>query len=443
MATIVCVDDEPSVGAVLEHALVKLGHQPLPAGSAEEALRLIRDTRVDLVITDYQMPGMTGMDLLRVIGEEGYAIPVIMMTGYSSIDHAVTSIRSGAVDYITKPVGAERLELAVDHALEFARLRRENEAFRAELNTLKVGRTIVGQSAPLRRALETIRTVAPTRATVLIEGESGTGKELFARAIHDLSRRSAGPFVTVNCAAMPEGLIESVLFGHEKGAFTGATGRVQGAFERAHVGTLLLDEVSEMRLDLQAKLLRAIQEQEFERVGGHEPVRVDVRFIATTNRDLAAEVEGGRFRGDLYYRLSVVPLRAPTLRERPEDIPLLVRHFLRQGAVQLGVPVPPVASETLALLQSHPWPGNVRELANAVERALILSGGGPLTPEAFATLRSERLPAGSDAQQLDLAELERRAIARALEATGGNRARAAMLLGISDRTLRNKLKQRA
>jgi DNA-binding NtrC family response regulator len=320
--------------------------------------------------------------------------------------------------------------------------------------------------------------VAPTKATVLLEGESGTGKELFARAIHDQSPRHEGPFVTINCAAMPEGLIESSLFGHEKGAFTGATVRTPGAFERANGGTLLLDEISEMRLDLQAKLLRVIQEQEFERVGGTQSIRVDVRLVATTNRDLRGEVEAGRFRQDLYYRLNVVPIHTPTLRERQDDVPRLLQHFLQRNAAQLGVSLPAVAPETLQTLIDYDWPGNIREMANAVERAMILSRGGVLLPEHFglaghravaaarpaatatgsaaapaptpagatASFPTAPLAAGAPAAPVEAApasfnldELERVAIGRALEATGGNRTRAAKLLGISERTLRNKL----
>jgi DNA-binding NtrC family response regulator len=301
--------------------------------------------------------------------------------------------------------------------------------------------------------METIATVAPTKATVLLEGESGTGKELFARAIHDQSTRHDAAFVSINCAAMPEGLVESALFGHEKGAFTGATARTAGAFERAHGGTLLLDEVSEMRLDLQSKLLRVLQEHEFERVGGHQAIRVDVRLIATTNRDLKAEADAGRFRSDLYYRLNVLPIRTPPLRERKEDIPLLVQHFARRAAEEIGVTVTGVGPEVIDLLLHHSWPGNVRELGNAVERAVILARGGVLQPEAFQGILEAVLsrpapagppavamtpsPAGPDAFNLD--QLEHQAILRALTATGGHRTRAARLLGISERTLRNKL----
>jgi two-component system response regulator HydG len=466
MATILCVDDEPATGVVLEHHLTKIGHRPLLAASVEEAIKTIARTPVDLIIADYRMPKATGLDLLGVLEKEGYQVPVIIMTGYSSIEHAVISIKSGAIDYLTKPIRPETLEIAVTQALEVMRLRRENEQFRREINKFRSTRALIGESMAFRRVMETIATVAPTKATVLLEGESGTGKELFARAVHDQSPRHDAPFISINCAAMPEGLIESSLFGHEKGAFTGATMRAAGAFERAHNGTLLLDEVSEMRLDLQSKLLRVIQEHEFERVGGHQAIRVDVRLIATTNRDLKAEADAGRFRSDLFYRLNVVPVRTPPLRDRTEDLPLLVQHFARRASEEIGVSVTGVAPETIDLLLRHSWPGNVRELANAVERAVILSRGGVLRPEAFQGIADAMVsrppapvaapaPAGAgapvtmgeittatrvgDSGAFNLDELERQAIVRALAATGGNRTRAAKLLGISERTLRNKL----
>jgi DNA-binding NtrC family response regulator len=451
MAVILCVDDEPAVGVIVEHAVTRLGHRCRIAPSVEEAMAAVARSPFDLIVADYQMPEKTGLDLLRLLEAEGYRIPVIIMTGYSSVQHAVASIKSGAIDYLTKPVTPEVLEVAITQALEVVRLRRENESFRRELLGLRSIRTVVGESAPLRRVMETIDAVAPTRATVLIEGESGTGKELFARAIHDRSPRHAAPYISMNCAALPEGLVESVLFGHEKGAFTGASVRTAGAFERAHEGTLLLDEISEMRLDLQSKLLRVIQEQEFERVGGAQAVRVDVRLIATTNRDLKAEVDAGRFRADLYYRLNVVRIHTPPLRERVDDIPRLVQHFVRRAAEQLGQAAPSIPAETMAMLQSHVWAGNVRELANAVERAMILSRDHELRPSAFDLERSAvpgspppwsatKAPAEPEAASFDLEALEERAIRRALEATGGNRVRASKLLGISERTLRNKLK---
>ncbi|HEU4587377.1 MAG TPA: sigma-54 dependent transcriptional regulator [Gemmatimonadales bacterium] len=472
MATILCVEDEPSQGVVLEHALTKLGHRPILASGVADALTVVARNTVDLIVADYMMPDLNGLDLLRNLEKEGFGIPVIIMTGYSSIENAVLSIKSGAIDYLTKPIRVETLEIAITQALEVVRLRRENETFRREVRKLQAARTLIGESEPFRRVMDLVATVAPTRATVLLQGESGTGKELVARAIHDQSARADGPFITINCAAMPEGLVESALFGHEKGAFTGATVRTAGAFERAHGGTLLLDEVTEMRLDLQAKLLRIIQEQEFERVGGADPIKVDVRLIATTNRDLKAEVDAGRFRSDLYFRLNVMPIRTPPLRERVEDIPWLVHHFVQGAAGRLGTAMPAVAPETMQLLQQYNWPGNIRELANAIERAVILARDGALLPSHFIGhlhLQGNETPAAAppaaaapvaaapaappasdvptvpgvgglpDVPVYNLDELERRTIARALVATGGNRTRAAKLLGISERTLRNKL----
>ncbi|HYC33563.1 MAG TPA: sigma-54 dependent transcriptional regulator [Gemmatimonadales bacterium] len=457
MASILCVDDEPSVGVILEHTLAKMGHRPMLVSSVDEAMHTVLRSPLDLIIADYRMPKHTGLDLLTMLEKEGLRIPVIIMTGYSSIEHAVISIKTGAIDYLTKPIRAETLEIAVQQALEVVRLRRENETFRREILKIRSTRSLVGDSDAFRRIMEIIGTVAPTRATVLLQGESGTGKELFARAIHDQSPRQDAPFITINCAAMPEGLVESALFGHEKGAFTGATVRTAGAFERAHGGTLLLDEISEMRLDLQSKLLRVIQEQEFERVGGTQPIKVDVRLIATTNRDLKGEVDAGKFRSDLYYRLNVVPIRTPALRERPDDIPRLVHHFVQRTAEHQGIAAPAIAAETVQLLQRYRWPGNVRELANAIERAVILSRGNVLRPSAFEEHLRETAPGGpppaaapgpayagapaaaAEPQPFDLEAIERKAIERALEATGGNRTRAAKLLGISERTLRNKL----
>jgi DNA-binding NtrC family response regulator len=376
----------------------------------------------------------------------------------------VASIKAGAIDYITKPVRPEQLELAVSQALEVVRLRRENDALRREVMEFRNERQIIGDSAVMRRLMQTVSTAAPTRATVLLQGESGTGKELFARAIHDASDRRDRPFIKLNCAALPEGLIESALFGHEKGAFTGAIKLVHGAFERANGGTLLLDEISEMRLDLQAKLLRVLQEQEFERVGGSTPIKVDVRIIATTNRNLADHAAAGQFRRDLYFRLSVIPFSIPPLRERPEDIPLLASRFTVRIAAEMGKEIRGLAPETITMLQAYPWPGNVRELQHAIERAVILSPDPVLQPHAFDAQRfglsqrwsgpaPARLPmtTSGDAERptipegavvltsLDVGEAESRLIARALEVTGGNRTRAAELLGMSVRTLRSKL----
>jgi DNA-binding NtrC family response regulator len=470
MATILCVDDEPAIGLILADTLERAGHAPISAANVPEALRALQTGTVDLIISDYRMPGLTGLEFLQLIQQEGYDVPLVMLTGYGTIEHAVASIKAGAIDYITKPVAPEQLLLSVDQALEFVRLRKENERLRREVMEFRNERQIIGDSSQIRRLMQTVSTAAPTRASVLLQGESGTGKELFARAIHDQSERRDKPFIKLNCAALPEGLIESALFGHEKGAFTGAIKRVEGAFERAHGGTLLLDEISEMRLDLQAKLLRVLQEQEFERVGGSQPIKVDVRIIATTNRDLADYSAKGQFRQDLYFRLGVIPISIPPLRDRASDIPLLAARFAMRVAEENGKTFHGFAQETLEMLQAYEWPGNVRELQHSVERAVILSPDGILPPHAFDGQRfgltqrwsgptpartmpsiamitsatddasTQRVPVDAVVlTSLDVTEAETKLIARALDVSNGNRTRAAEMLGISVRTLRNKL----
>jgi two-component system response regulator HydG len=465
MATILYVDDDPTIGLLLEDTLLRAGHRAIGARSVPQALQELSHGEIELIISDFKMPGMTGLEFLGLLKEEAYDIPLIMVTGYASIEHAVHAIKAGAADYITKPVRPEQLEHAVTKALQVARLRKENDVLRQEVMALRNERQIIGESGVMRRLLQTVATAAPTRATVLLQGESGTGKELVARALHDQSERADRPFIKLNCAALPEGLVESALFGHERGAFTGAIKRVAGAFERAHGGTLLLDEISEMRLDLQAKLLRVLQEQEFERVGGTSPIKVDVRIIATTNRDLATEAEAGRFRRDLFFRLSVIPIEIPPLRDRVEDIPVLAYRFAAHAANDAKKELAGISPEALALLQRHDWPGNVRELQHAVERAVILASGPMLLPVHFEGQRfglSQQAGSIRDASRFvepprggnghamhdpprvvlssfDLTEAESQLIARALEVTEGNRTRAAELLGLSVRTLRNKL----
>jgi transcriptional regulator with PAS, ATPase and Fis domain len=339
--------------------------------------------------------------------------------------------------------------MAVEQALGVIRLRRENATLRDEVNALRQDQVILGESEQLKRALTEVAMAAPTRATVLLLGESGTGKELFARAIHEQSDRRDGPFIKLNCAALPEGLIESALFGHEKGAFTGAHRRVIGAFERANHGTLLLDEISEMRLDLQSKLLRVLQQQEFERVGGDTPIHVDARIIATSNRDLAADAAAGTFRQDLFFRLSVMPIQIPPLRDRASDIPLLAMRFAMRAAHEFKKDLQGIAPEAIEWLRAQPWPGNVRELQHTMERAMILARDPILPLRLFTTARAKPPEATlTDSERADgvvvlrtfsVAEAETLLIAAALERTGGNRTQAAELLGISVRTLRAKL----
>jgi DNA-binding NtrC family response regulator len=455
---------------IIEDTLTRAGYRTLGASNVVEALQVLSRESIDLIVSDYRMPGLTGLEFLALLQQEGFQIPLIMITGHASIEHAVAAIKAGAIDYITKPIRAQQLELAVEQALEFVRLKRENDALRREVMEFRSAREVIAESASMRAVLQTIAMVAPTRATVLLQGESGTGKELLATAVHDLSDRRDKTLIKLNCAALPEGLIESALFGHERGAFTGAVKRVEGAFERAHGSTLLLDEISEMKLELQAKLLRVLQEREFERVGGTTTMHVDVRVIATTNRDLAAEAAAGNFRQDLYYRLAVVPVVVPPLRERSEDIPMLAQRFAQRAAADIGKQITGISPEAMALLLEFPWPGNVRELQHAVERAVILSRDPMLQPHHFDAQRDgmstalarqtarawERRtppssPVGGEHQSgngaatgviletLNVHDAERLLIKRALEVTHENRTKAAQLLGISVRTLRNKL----
>ncbi len=465
-ARILCVDDDPLMGRALDGMMREMGFEPTIADSAYAALSILRSQDIDLVLTDQQMPGLSGLDLLRMIREEGRDTPVILLTAYGSVENAVTALHAGAAHYLTKPADPAELQRLISDILEFQRARRDvSDEKRSRLLDGSAS-YLVGSGPSWQEMMRAISRVAGTRATVLIEGESGTGKELVARALRDLSDRADQPFITVNCAALPEGLIESTLFGHERGAFTGAGARSEGAFERADGGTLLLDEISEMRIDLQAKLLRVLQEQEFERVGGSSPVKVDVRVLATTNRRLEESVKEGTFRADLYYRLNVLRITVPPLRERREDIPDLARFFAARVALGLGRTLDAVQPDVLALLQSFDWPGNVRELQHAVERAVVHVDGARLRTQDFQLSRANlglasgasfapreapapasipaSVPVGTEIlilPGLDVSEAERQLILRALDRTHNNRTAAAALLGMHARTLRRKLKQ--
>jgi DNA-binding NtrC family response regulator len=455
MARILCVEDDPSMLMVLAQILTRAGHESVRVSDAGAALHALRANDIDLVLADFQLPGIDGIELVRMMRADRDNTPVFMLTGFGSIDNAMEAIRAGASDYLVKPIEADQLLHRLGQALERLRLERELSDLRRQVSLQHASRRVLGDSPAIERVLESVDAAARSRATVLLEGESGTGKEVIAREIHELSDRRARPFIKLNCAALPEGLIESALFGHEKGAFTGAVRRVEGAFERAHGGTLLLDEISEMRVDLQAKLLRVLQEREFDRVGGTAPISVDVRVIATTNRDLFAETGAGRFRLDLYYRLNVVSIRVPPLRDRASDIPLLVYHFLHRAAQESGKIVDAVSPEAMQLLQAHAWPGNVRELQHAVERAIVLATGSVLNANDFdaierqdARARERSIPLVVSPQDtpsaislpsLNLADAEESLIAEALRSTNNNRTHAAALLGIGVRTLRKKL----
>jgi two-component system NtrC family response regulator len=381
METILIVDDEKNYLIVLQALLSDVGYEVVTADDARKALEIVRSHDLDLVITDMRMPGMDGMEFLARLQGQSPELPVIMMTAYATVEKAVEAMKRGAFDYITKPFKNEELKLTVRKAIDMHRLVRENRLLTQELQHRFSFGNIVGRSRAMRMVYELIEKVAQTRATVLITGESGTGKELIARSIHFNSQRRDKPFISVSCSALPESLLESELFGHERGAFTGAYTLRKGRFELADGGTLFLDEVGDMAPALQVKLLRVLQEMDFERVGGTKTIHVDARVLAATNRDLRREVEQGRFREDLYYRLRVVQIEVPPLRERHDDVPLLVHHFLRKVASANGVPAKRVSEEALRLLCQYSWTGNVRELENVVERAVILCGGEEIGPQ--------------------------------------------------------------
>ena len=439
--SVLVVDDDLANLRSLVKILQREGLGVTGVGGGKEAMAVLRKERVSVLLTDLMMPGIDGMELLKLARVTSPSTAVVMMTAYGTVETAVAAMKEGAYDFVTKPLRKADVVRAVNRAHERATLHFENASLRAELEKAGRSRDIIGGSAVMREAVELLERVAPARTTVLLTGESGTGKEVFARALHRLSGR-AGPFVAVNCAAIPDQLLESELFGHEKGAFTGAVSKRDGKFQLARGGTLLLDEIGDLPLPLQAKLLRVLQEGEVERLGAGLPEPVDVRLVAATNRDLEQEIEQGRFRRDLYYRLHVVAIELPPLRERSGDIPRLANHFVQRFAAVNSKDVRAIDKDALAALAAWAWPGNVRELENVIERAVVLCRDTSIAladlPERIASAeggsRVLHIPVGTP-----LEEMERLAIAETLKLTSGDKRKTARLLGIAVRTIYRKL----
>jgi two-component system NtrC family response regulator len=451
MDTILVVDDEINYLTVMEALLGEAGYEVLTASSGLEALKLAGHADLDLVLTDMKMPKMSGIELLDQVHRLYPDLPVIIMTAYGTVEKAVTAMKKGAFDYLLKPFKNEEILVTIAKALDHRHLILQNRLLSQELEKKYGFPNIVGESRVMQEILALVKRVAQSKATVLVTGESGTGKELIARALHQVSNRAHKTFVSVNCAALTETLLESELFGHERGAFTHAVAMRKGRFELADGGTLFLDEVAEMSQALQVKLLRVLQEMEFERVGGVRTIKVDVRMVAASNRDLKEEVEAGRFREDLFYRLNVVHLHLPPLRQRQEDIPLFATHFIQKYATENVRGKVRLTPEALKVLVQYAWPGNVRELENVMERAVILCGNNLITPQ---DLPGEMAPAVQDARldidrfiplhtplQETLESIEEQMIRRALEVSGNVQVRAAEMLGITKSLLQYKLKK--
>jgi len=439
---ILIVDDDKAALDSLTQVFEKEGFETRAEQSGEAALDALRSEDFGVVLADLRMPGMDGMDLLKAIKAIRPDTEVVIMTAFGTIEKAVEAMREGAYDFVTKPLKRPLVVRSVTRAFEKFALRAENQALRAELEAVSGERTLIGTSPSMRRVLDTIAQVAPSSATVLLQGESGTGKELVARAIHRRSQRSRGPFIAINCAAIPVTLLESELFGHERGAFTGAFARREGRFKLADGGTLFLDEVAELDPLVQAKLLRVLQEGEFERLGGTQTIRTNVRVIASTNKPLAELARQGRFREDLYYRLNVITITLPPLRERTEDIPLLAQHFMGRFAERNRKNIRAISREAMELLLSHDWPGNVRELENTIEHAVVLCRGDTIRVEDLPDLVARE---GTAKQYLTiqlgtpLDEIEQQVLQQTLRLTRGNKRLAAQLLGIAVRTIYRKM----
>ena len=429
-------DDDELTRDLLAFVLTKEGHDIVQVADGAEAIARLEAESFDLIVSDVQMARVSGLELLEAANRLRPDVPVILVTAYADPDAAMDAIGHGAADYLSKPVDVLALRSTAARALERRRLQSHNQ----ELSRAVQGRrTLLGTSVPMLELYKQIAQVAPTSSTVLIQGESGSGKELVARTIHERSRRAAGPFLAINCASLSESLLESELFGHERGAFTGASGTRRGLFEEASSGTLFLDEIGDTVPRMQAQLLRVLQEGEVRRVGGNRAIRVDVRIVAATNRDLAAEVTAKNMRADLYYRLNVVTLKVPPLRGRGDDVVALAQHFVARSALDLGRPAPELSDEAVALLKKHPWPGNVRELENAMARAVAMSSRNVVLPTDLPTTVGvpalDTSHACIDSDWPTVAELERRYIAKVLERADGNKTSAAAILGLDRRTL--------
>lgn len=441
---ILVADDEKNIRSGLAKSLEMDGYEVVQAEDGQEALKLMLRTEVDLILADLRMPKLPGDVLLKKVVSAYPAVPVIILTGHGTVDSAVEAMRSGAYDFVTKPVNLERLGLLVKRALSRRELARRHQELEAEVSRLekqKMGAEILGKSASMHHIFELVGQVAPTKASVLITGESGTGKELVADALHDQSPRSKEPLVKVHCAALSENLLETELFGHEKGAFTGAVSQRRGRFELADRGTIFLDEIGEINQSTQIKILRVLQEKNFERVGGESTVSVDVRIIAATNRDLKGEVAAGRFREDLYYRLNVVNIHLPPLRERPEDIPLLAARFLKEFAKENRREILGLEPKAAMALRTYSWPGNVRELRNIIESAVVMSKNSYLGLENLPNYVTSR--GNEDGIRIKLGtpmvEAEKMIIRANLSAFGGNKSRTSEALGIGRKTLHRKI----
>jgi len=443
---VLIVDDEKNIREGLGTALEMDGYDVRLAADGKEAMSIINSTEMDLVITDLKMPGVSGEELLKYISSSYPTVPVIILTGHGTIESAVKAMRDGAYDFLTKPVNLDRLSLLVKRALANRELSLQHRALQDELETLNRKNTysrIIGKSSQMRKVMNLVEQVAQTKASVLITGESGVGKELVADAIHNLSSRRDKPFIKVHCAALTESLLESELFGHEKGAFTGAIARKRGRFELAHTGTIFLDEIGEINQTVQIKILRVLQEKKFERVGGEETIEVDVRVISATNRDLKEEIEKGTFREDLYYRLNVVNIHVPPLRERKEDIPLLATAFLKEFAEENGKNIEGIDPKARLALYSYSWPGNIRELRNCIESAVVMAKSNIITLDDLPpTINS-----ASDGDCIKitmgttLSEAEKEIIRCTLNHEKGNKSRTAEILGIGRKTLHRKLQE--